>query len=179
MNDQEQAAAPARREILNPGYNRRTGRGKHSNDVGIKIMRSKPGGIARVAEAIKRTPASVGLWRHIPIEYVFEVARTLEVDPAALRPDFFIKDPLRANRARAYLDAGPTAPPRLPIRHEQNRTIWFDTLNYPTNAAAAAAIGESLGVTVSTDQLRRLFGKSGRATGYYRIAPTARIGAST
>ena len=71
---------------------------------GVMRIRRTYGLMTKVARGLNLSLASVQLWKTVPLDHVFAVARITGIRPEELRPDFFINDPMRRSdmlKARA------------------------------------------------------------------------------
>lgn len=125
-------------------------------------IRKRRGMMALIARSIDRAAETVQVWDMVPIKYVFVVAKVTSRAPEALRPDFFIDDPLRAKVTLGLILAttkGRGRPRTVPS--ETYLAMWRD-LRYQTNEEAAVAIADACGIYVSTRALAMRYGASGR-----------------
>lgn len=71
-------------------------------DHAIRLIRRRRGTMARIASALGLRGATVQRWATVPLEYVFDVSKIIQVPVERLRPDFFMKDPTRAGLIPAW-----------------------------------------------------------------------------
>lgn len=86
-------------------------------DQAIQRIRQQRGLLADIAFELGLREQTVRCWRSIPIEYTFDVARVTKIPPEQLRPDFFLKDPLRARHIPHAIF------PRRPAVPQQRKTF--------------------------------------------------------
>lgn len=71
-------------------------------DAGTLRALEKAGGVRKLARLLKVHPSSVGGWRRVPRDRLFEVAAATGLDPEAIRPD--LKDVIEAERKRRWFE---------------------------------------------------------------------------
>lgn len=64
---------------------------------GVEVMRTSHGMMRKIARGLGVHYNTVRMWRKVPAEVVFEVARIMDREPEILRPDLFVNDPLRGH----------------------------------------------------------------------------------
>lgn len=134
----------------------------------INRLRGRYGAMRKIAAHLGLVDQTVSKWKTVPMEYVFTIAAMFHIPPEQLRPDIFISDPLRAERAAAFVASQPkTVIQRVkrPAKYrlsERHREIWIDRDRFRTEAEAAEAIADDLGHYISVRTLQDRLGHSGR-----------------
>lgn len=77
--------------------------------------------ISHVARSLDLHPNTVSKWTKVPAEYVFSVSNISRIKPEVLRPDLFVKDPLRQHLVTAEMLAGVDGSSPYGQNHGQKR----------------------------------------------------------
>jgi|KBSMisStandDraft_5_1062788.scaffolds.fasta_scaffold777457_1 DNA-binding transcriptional regulator YdaS (Cro superfamily) len=62
---------------------------KFDRDPGLEVALSAAGGVCALARIVKRTSATVAVWKRIPVAHVMTIERATQIPRYELRPDIY------------------------------------------------------------------------------------------
>jgi hypothetical protein len=115
-------------------------------DKTIQLIRKTRGRMTIIANRLDLRLTTIILWKQVPLIHVFDVAEILKIPVEQIRPDFFVKDPLRKDRIPASMKCAPAKWKFGWKRGQRKRTsaIAAQSSTVPTNNVIAANVTASV-----------------------------------